>query len=185
MVEREHEQHTATEQTASDMRSSAVSGSGAGHAGSAAQLQGDVQAATGAETHEGRRLRLSFPPAPGGIVSPQLPGASPDYSTIPEERVEQSPRVSVVQKPLVEEGTAQGIMGFFALDPGEEDSPERFELGPTSFEEQRKSDPSLLPPNRPQPVLTPLVAPAFVPDELPPAAEPALPLAAIIQGARQ
>jgi len=185
MEDREHEQQTITEQTASEMRSSAVSGSGAGPTGSAAELTGDVQEATGAETHRGRRLRLRFPPAPGGLRSPQVPGAVPDFTSIPGERVERIPRVAAVHHPSVEEGTAQGIMDFFALAPGEEDTSDRWELGPTTFEEQRKATPSLLTPSRPQLAIAPLVAPVFVAEQLPPPEEPALPLAAVVERARE
>ena len=143
------EQITGTESTASVMDSSGLSGSGAGAFGSAAALQGSAITAAGAVTADGQRMRMRFPPAPGGHSSPQAPGATPDYSTIPAERVERSPPVDAVRHPAVQAGTAEGIMGFHDAAPGEESDPERFELGLTSFEEQRKAQPSLQTPVRP------------------------------------
>lgn len=142
-------QVTGAEDTASDMVSSGLSGSGAGAFGSAAALTGPAESSTGAVTANGRRLRLRFPSAPGGRSSPQAPGATPDFSTIPGERVPRSPRVDAVRHPAVQAGTAEGIMGFHDAAPGEERDPERFELGLTSFEEQRKSQPTLQTPVRP------------------------------------
>lgn len=154
-------QVTGTDDTASDMASSGLSGSGAGAFGSAAAVTGPAESATGAVTTSGRRLRLRFPSAPGGRSSPQAPGATPDFSTIPGERVPRSPRVDAVRHPAVEAGTAEGIMGFHDAAPGEERDPERFELGLTSFEEQRKSQPTLQTPVRPARSVSGLGDPAW------------------------
>lgn len=155
------EQVTGTESTASAMESSDLSGSGAGAFGSAAALQGSAESAAGAVTADGRRLKMRFPAAPGGMVSPQAPGATPDFSTIPGERVRRSPPVDAVRHPAVQAGTAEGIMGFHDAAPGEENDPERFELGLTSFEEQRKSRPSLRTPIQPVRSVSGLVEPAW------------------------
>ena len=169
------EQVTGMESTASVMESSGLSGSGAGAFGSAAALQGDAEGAMGAVTADGRRLRMRFPAAPGGTSSPQAPGATPDFSTIPGERVARSPAVDAVRHPAVEAGTAEGIMRFHDAAPGEESDPERFELGLTSFEEQRKSRPSLRTPVRPVRSVSGLgesawQRPAIAPGEVAPAA---------------
>ena len=143
------EQVTGTQSTASPMGSSGLSGAGGGAFASSADVHGPVESAAGAVTADGRRLRLRYPPAPGGNTSPQAPGATPDFSTIPGERVNRSPRVDAIRHPAVQAGTAEGIMHFHDAAPGEESDPERFELGLTSFEEQRKSQPSLQTPVRP------------------------------------
>ena len=161
------EQVTGTESTRSMMESSALSGSGAGAFGSAAALQGDPASAMGAVTADGRRLRIRFPNAPGGMASPQVPGATPDFSTIPGERVRRSPTVDAVHHPAVEAGTAEGIMRFHDAAPGEESDPDRFELGLTSFEEQRKSRPSLRTPVRPVRSVSGLGEPAWQRTALP------------------
>ncbi len=155
------EQVTGTESTASPMASSGLSGAGGGAFASSADVHGSAISAAGAVTADGRRLRLRFPPAPGGNSSPQAPGATPDFSTIPGERVERSPKVDAIRHPAVEAGTAEGIMGFHDAAPGEEADPERFELGLTSFEEQRKSQPSLQTPVRPVQSVSGLGEPAW------------------------
>lgn len=136
--------------TASPMGSSGLSGGGSGAFGSGAELVGEAQSSAGAVSATGRRMRMRFPAAPGGSASPQIPGATPDFSTIPGERVARSPRVSTPRHPLSQAGTAEGIMGFHDAAPGAENDPERFELGLTSFEEQRKSTPALRTPVRPE-----------------------------------
>lgn len=143
------EQTTGMESTASAMGSSGLSGAGGGAFASSADVHGPAQSAAGAVTADGRRLRLRFPAAPGGNSSPQAPGATPDFSTIPGERVDRSPTVGAIRHPAIQAGTAEGIMGFHDAAPGEENDPERFELGLTTFEEQRKSQPSLQTPVRP------------------------------------
>jgi hypothetical protein len=143
------------------MGSSGMSGSGVGAFASSADLDGDPERAFGALSPTGRRLRLRFPDAPGGNASPQAPGARPDFSTIPGERVERSPRVESVRHPATQGGTAEGIMGFFDVAEGEPDDQERFELGLTSFEEQRKAQPSLRTPVRPGRDISGLVEPAW------------------------
>ena len=91
------------------------------------------------------------PQAPGATTSPQIPGKVPDRSSIPGEGVlpvtapETPPR-----RPLTEYGTAQRIMRIYAPEDGNDDEPERFELGPISYEEQRKAFPALRTPLRPK-----------------------------------
>lgn len=180
------EQVTGTESTASVMESSGMSGSGAGAFGSAAALQGDAESAVGAVTADGRRLRMRFPSAPGGMSSPQAPGATPDFSTIPGERVSRSPAVDAVRHPAVQSETAEGIMRFHDAAPGEERDPERFELGLTSFEEQRKSRPSLRTPVRPVQSVSGLGEPGWQRPALPGGAvEPSLALSALTKGRDQ
>ncbi len=135
--------------TAVAMGASGMSGEGAGAFASSAAVSGDARSATGAVTASGRRLRLRFPDSPGGSGSPQAPGARPDFSTIPGERAERAPRVAEARVPLSQAGTAAGIMGFHDLAEGEPDDQERWELGLTSFEEQRKAQPALRTPTRP------------------------------------
>ena len=155
------EQVTPGPDTAVPMGSSGMSGAGPGAFASSADVEGDPERAFGAVSATGRRLRLRFPDAPGGNASPQAPGARPDFSTIPGERVARSPRVESVHHPATESGTAEGIMGFFDLAEGEADDQERFELGMTSFEEQRKAQPALRTPVRPGHGISGLGEPAW------------------------
>ena len=172
------EQMAVGPETASQMGSSGASGSGAGAFGSAAEVSGSVISAAGAVTENGQRLRLVFPPAPGGAGSPQIPGETPDYSTIPDERVVRSPHVAAVHHPDSEAGTAAGIMGL-SQPAGREAKPEDFELGLTSFEEQRKSRPALESPVRPQQTVAVLNEASWVNPELGSGSEPPRPLSAL------
>ena len=81
--------------------------------------------------------------------------------------------------PLSQFGTAQEIMGVYAIDPaqsGQATDPARFEQATASYEEVRKADPALLTPIRPLPGYdldaTPsLVAGVGAPGEIPALAE--------------
>lgn len=166
-------------ETAAEMGSSGPSGSGSGAFGSSAAVAGSVVSAAGAVTENGQRLRLVFPPAPGGAGSPQIPGETPDYSTIPDERVARSPRVAAVHHPATQAGTAAGIMGFNRPAAGSEAEPEDFELGMTSFEEQRKSRPMLGTPVQPEQSVAVLNEAGWVNPELGPGSGPPQPLSAL------
>jgi hypothetical protein len=97
------------------------------------------------------------PEAPAAVASPQIPGEVPDRSSVPGQHALSVPRATSVRRPLTERETAQGIMRPFAAAPGKERDPSRFEQATASFEELRKADPALLPPERPRPghALTP------------------------------
>lgn len=89
--------------------------------------------------------------APGGIFSPQVPGARPDRSNIPGHGGLPVPPAAVVHRPLTQYGTAQEIMGVYAPKPGEAMDPARFEQATATWEEVRKAYPAQLPPQRPAP----------------------------------
>jgi hypothetical protein len=91
------------------------------------------------------------PPAPGGNRSPQQPGVTPDFSSIPGEVRVPAPPAANIRRPLTQYGTAQEIMGVFR--PGSDGlwAKERFEQAPVSDEEQRKANPVALTPIRPVP----------------------------------
>lgn len=92
--------------------------------------------------------------APGARRSPQMPGQVPDRSGVPGHGhlpVQADPGA---QRPLSEYGTAQEIVGVYAVDPNDPEQatdPARFEQATASYEEVRKADPSLLTPIRPAP----------------------------------
>jgi hypothetical protein len=83
-----------------------------------------------------------------------MPGQVPDRSGVPGHGRLPLPRATTPRPPLTEFGTAQRIMGVFALAPGAEDNVARWEQATASYEEMRKADPSLLSPVRPGPGLT-------------------------------
>jgi hypothetical protein len=89
--------------------------------------------------------------APGGIASPQVPGARPDRSSIPGHGELPVPPATSIQRPLTQYGTSQEIMGVFAPKPGEAMDPARFEQATASWEEIRKAYPALSTPRRPAP----------------------------------
>ena len=91
------------------------------------------------------------PVAPGGSISPQVPGARPDRSNIPGHGQLPVPPTLGVRRPLTEYGTTQQIMGVFAPKPGEAMEPARFEQATVSWEEARKAYPAQLPAQRPGP----------------------------------
>jgi hypothetical protein len=93
--------------------------------------------------------RSVVPDAPGAVWSPQIPGEVPDRSEVPGEGVLPVPPAENPRPPRTEFGTAQRIMRMYAPRDGNEDDPDRFELGPTSYEEQRKAYPALRTPLRP------------------------------------
>jgi hypothetical protein len=89
------------------------------------------------------------PDAPGAVWSPQVPGQVPDRSEVPGEGVLPVPPAENPRPPRTEFGTAQRIMRMFAPKDGNEDDPDRFEMGPLSYEEMRKAYPALRTPLRP------------------------------------
>ena len=94
--------------------------------------------------------RSPFPAAPGAVRSPQVPGQVPDRSSVPDHgQLPVDMPVGEVRRPLVEYGTAQRIMGVYAKWDGDPTDPARFEQATASYEELRKTDPSLRTPVRP------------------------------------
>ena len=91
------------------------------------------------------------PRTPGGSRSPQLPGATPDRSTIPGHGSLPLGRPGEVRRPLSQYGSAQEIMEVYAPAPGEAMDPSRFEQATASYEEMRKAYPAQMTPNRPRP----------------------------------
>ncbi len=110
----------------------------------------DPQAPTWTRNQNQGELPLA-PSTPGGAMSPQKPGQSPDRSTIPGQARRVSPKVDRVVRPLTEAGTAQEIMGVYAAKPGAEMDPARFEQATATYEELRKAYPAQLPSQRPGP----------------------------------
>lgn len=87
--------------------------------------------------------RVNAPQAPGAVRSPQEPGETPYRSSVPEHGQLPVPPATDFTRPITEYGTAQHIMGIFAVRGDNEDDPQRFELGPQSYEELRKAFPAL------------------------------------------
>ena len=90
-------------------------------------------------------------PSPGGTFSPQQPGEVPDRSSVPGQYAVRSPRPAEIRRPLIERGTAQGIMKWFQAPADSPMDPSRFEQVTASWEELRKAYPPQLPPVRPEP----------------------------------
>lgn len=96
--------------------------------------------------------RVTAPQAPGAVWSPQIPGEVPDRSSVPGEGVLPVPVPETPPRhPITEYGTAQRIMRVYAPKDGNDDDPARFEQAPITYEEQRKANPALRTPMRPQP----------------------------------
>lgn len=88
-------------------------------------------------------------PAPGGMVSPQGPGMTPDRTVVPGLVSFEHPAATEKRRPATEEGSAQAIMDVFRRKPGDEMLPSDFEQADASYEELANADPSLLTPVRP------------------------------------
>lgn len=87
--------------------------------------------------------RVNAPPAPGAVHSPQEPGETPWRSSVPEHGQLPVPPATDFLRPITEYGTTQQIMGVYAARGDNQDDPQRFELGPQSYEELRKAFPAL------------------------------------------
>jgi hypothetical protein len=87
--------------------------------------------------------RVNAPLAPAAVHSPQEPGETPWRSTVPGHGQLPVPPATSVRRPETEYGTAQRIMGIHAVRGDNKDDPQRFELGPQSYEELRKAFPAL------------------------------------------
>jgi hypothetical protein len=115
--------------------------------------------------------------APGARRSPQMPGQVPDRSGVPghgQLPIEPEPGA---RPPLTQFGSAQEIMGVYAVDPNDPDDaadPARFEQATAAYEEVRKADPSLLTPVRPKPGYDLAANPAITAGEAAPGEIPAL-----------
>jgi hypothetical protein len=106
------------------------------------------------ENKDMRRMTPDLPEAPGAVASPQVPGMTPDRSTVPGHEADRPGRVSAAGKrrPLAEYGTAQRIAGVYQPSgEGGTWTPKDFEQAPSTYEELRKVDPRLLTPVRPAP----------------------------------
>jgi hypothetical protein len=101
-----------------------------------------------------RRMTPDLPEAPGAVSSPQVPGMTPDRTTVPGHEAEVPRRVGEEgkRKPLTESGTAQSMAAVYRPS-GEHGvwQPRDFEQAPAAFEELRKVDFRLTPPQRPVP----------------------------------
>jgi len=96
--------------------------------------------------------RYDSPVAPGAVGSPQVPGEVPDRSTVPGEGVLPVPVPDgPVRRPLTQYGTSEEIMGVYDKEELAPEDPARFVQAPPSYEEQRKANPMLRTPVRPQP----------------------------------
>jgi hypothetical protein len=89
------------------------------------------------------------PEAPGAVVSPQRPGATPDKADLPGRTRGHFDRLISTRRPLTEYGSAQRLLGLYTPAPGEQMSPGDWEQGPSSFQELRKLNPANLTPRRP------------------------------------
>jgi hypothetical protein len=90
-------------------------------------------------------------PAPGAMTSPQMPGAIPNYSTIPGHIGEATPVATSKDRPLSQYGSAEEIAGVFRKKPADQIQPADFEQADATAEEMRKVDPANLTPIRPVP----------------------------------
>lgn len=88
-------------------------------------------------------------PAPGGMVSPQGPGMTPDRTIVPGHVGFEHPPATTKRRPLTQYGSAEEIMGVFRRKPEEEMQASDFEQAPASGEEMRSANPALLTPVRP------------------------------------
>lgn len=94
------------------------------------------------------------PKSPGASKSPQLPGQTPDRSTLPGHHFIQAPApLGAPTRPAVEYLTAQELSHAMPI-PDEPAAPEDFEQAPATFEENRKAYPWQTPPRRPTPWFT-------------------------------
>lgn len=89
-------------------------------------------------------------PAPGAMISPQIPGMVPDYVTIPSHVGESTPAATSKVRPLSQYGSAESLAGVFTRH-GDGITPAQFEQADASLEELRKFDPANLTPRRPRP----------------------------------
>ena len=113
-------------------------------------------------------VKAKSPGSPGGNVSPQRPGMTPDRSNIPGFFSTRVPKATGKQRPLSQYGTAEEIMQVFTRVPDAEMKPEDFEQANASFEEVRKGNLALLPPKRPaQPAIAAPVSQEAIPAETP------------------
>jgi hypothetical protein len=96
----------------------------------------------------------TVPKTPGATKSPQLPGQTPDRSTIPgHHSVQAPPPPGPPVRPAAQYLTAQELSHAMPV-PDEPAAPEDFEQAPASFEENRKAYPWQTPPRRPTPWFT-------------------------------
>lgn len=95
--------------------------------------------------------RVNAPLAPGAVHSPQEPGETPWRSTVPEHGQLPVPPATDFRRPITEYGTAQRIMGIYAVRGENKDDPQRFEMGPQTYEELRKAFPALRQPQHATP----------------------------------
>lgn len=115
--------------------------------------------------------------APGASNSPQMPGQVPDRSGVPGHGQLPIAADPGAARPLTQLGTAEEIMGVYAVDPNDPEhatNPARFEQATASYEEMRKADPSLLTPVRPKPGYDLAANPAITAGEAAPGEIPAL-----------
>ncbi|MCC6790167.1 MAG: hypothetical protein IT336_00695 [Thermomicrobiales bacterium] len=94
-------------------------------------------------------VRPKSPPAPGGSVSPQHPGMTPDRSTIPGKFSTSVPRAASKRRPLTQYATAEEVMRVYKRLPEDQMAPKDFEQATASYEELRKAFPREMPPVRP------------------------------------
>jgi hypothetical protein len=88
-------------------------------------------------------------PAPGAMISPQAPGAIPDWTTVPAHIGETHPPAAARYRPLTQYGSAEEIVSVFRQKSMDQIQPADFEQATASSEELRKVDPRNLTPDRP------------------------------------
>jgi hypothetical protein len=110
---------------------------------------------TGADGRKAGGRAPKSPPAPGGSLSPQQPGMTPDRTSIPEHFSTSVPRATSKRRPLSQYGTSEEIMKVFKRKPEDQIKPEDFEQATASGEELRKAYLNQLPPVRPVPPALP------------------------------
>jgi hypothetical protein len=88
-------------------------------------------------------------PAPGAMVSPHAPGATPDWTTVPTHVGEATPSAESKFRPLTQYGSAEEDVAVFRQKPADQIQPQDFEQATASPEELRKVDPRNLTPVRP------------------------------------
>jgi hypothetical protein len=94
------------------------------------------------------------PKSPGASKSPQLPGQTPDRSTVPGHHFIQAPApLGAPTRPAAQYLTAQELSNAMPI-PDEIAESADFEQAPASFEENRKAYPWQNPPRRPTPWFT-------------------------------
>jgi hypothetical protein len=105
------------------------------------------------EKRDARAYIPGHPDAPGAVQSPQIPGMTPDRSTVPGHGVTVVPKPTLgKRRPLAQYGTAEEIIAVYTPSgEGGDWMPDDFNGAHASIEELLKVNPALTQPERPAP----------------------------------